>query len=339
MIQQAIQKATQRVDLQREEAFAVMTEIMSGAATPAQIGALLTAMRMKGERTQEIVGFAEAMRRQAVAVTTKQQNVIDLSGTGHDGKETFNISTVAAFVVAGAGVPVAKSVNCAVTTRCGSAEVLQALGINVDLTPQQMGRCLDEVGLAFLFAPALYPHMQAALVWRSEIGMRTIFNVLGPLTNPAGVRRQVLGVGDRRLATILAEALAEMGVEQALLVHGDEGLDEISVHGRSLTVELLKGRISERTLTPEDFGLHRYTNGLYGGTPPKNAEIARRILQGEAGAPRDVVIANAACGLWVAGLADNFKAGAALATQSLDSGAAMQKLEALRVLTNSFEKN
>ncbi len=339
MIQQAIQRATLRVDLQREEAFAVMTAIISGAATPTQIGALLTAMRMKGEKTQEILGFAQAMREHAAPVATRQRNAIDLGGTGGDGKDTFNISTVAAFVVAGAGVPVAKSVNYSVTSQCGSAEVLQALGVNIDLTPLQMSRCLDEISLAFLFAPALYPSMKAALTWRSEIGMRTIFNVLGPLTNPARVRRQMIGVCDRRLATVLAEVLAEMGVEQALLVYGDEGLDEISVHGRTLMVELMKGRISERTLTPEDFGLHRYLNGIYGGMPPKNAEIALRILRGEPGAPRDIVIANAACGLWVAGVAANIKEGAALATQSLDSGAAMEKLDALRVLTNSFAKN
>lgn len=339
MIQQAIQKATLRVDLQREEAFDVMTEILNGAATPAQIGALLTAMRMKGERTQEILGFAEAMRRQATTVATRQRNVIDLSGTGGEGKDTFNISTVAAFVVVGAGVPVAKSVNCSVTSQCGSAEVLEALGITIEVTPAQMSRCLDEIGIAFLFAPVLYPNMRAALTWRSEIGMRTIFSVLGPLTNPAGVRRQLIGVGDRRLATILAEVLAEMGAEQALLVYGDEGLDEISVHGRTLTVELMKGRISERTLTPEDFGLHRYANGVYGGIPPKNAEIAMRILRGEPGAPRDIVIANAACGLWIAGAAANIKEGAVLATQSLDSGAALQKLVALRALTNSFNTN
>ncbi len=336
MIQQAIRQVIERTDLARSEAYAVMQEIMNGEATPAQIGAFLAALRMKGERVSEITGFAQAMRERATAVSTKHQNAIDLCGTGGDGKGTFNISTVAAFVVAGAGVPVAKHGSYSVSSGCGSADVLLELGLNLDLTAAQIGQCLDELGIAFLFAPKLHPAMKHAVGPRREIGLRTIFNILGPITNPAGVRRQMIGVFDRRLATMLAEVLAELGTEQALLVHSDEGLDEISVHGRTLIVELMKGRISERALTPEDFGLQRYTDGIYGGGPVQNAQIALHILQGETGAPRDIVVANAACGLLVAGAAPQLKEGVKLAQHSLDSGAAMRKLEALREMTNGL---
>ncbi len=336
MIQQALRQVIERVDLTRGEAFSVMQEIMDGQATPAQIGALLTALRMKGERVAEIAGFAQAMRSRATAVSTKHQNAIDICGTGGDGKGTFNISTVAAFVVAGAGVPVAKHGSYSVSSRCGSADVLKELGLDLELNAEQMGKCLDELGIAFLFAPKLHPAMKHAVAPRRELGTRTIFNILGPLTNPAGVRRQMIGVFDRRLATMLAEVLAELGTEQALLVHSDDGLDEISVHGRTFTVELLKGRISERALTPEDFGLPRYTDGIYGGAPLQNAQIARSILQGEHGAPRDIVLANAACGLLVGGAVSNIKEGVKCAEQCLDSGAALRKLEELREMTNSF---
>ncbi|MGH7493392.1 MAG: anthranilate phosphoribosyltransferase [bacterium] len=335
MIQQAIRQVVERADLTRSEAYAVMQEIMNGEATPAQIGAFLAALRMKGERVSEITGFAQAMRERATVVSTRHQNAIDICGTGGDGKGTFNISTVAAFVVAGAGVPVAKHGSYSVSSGCGSADVLKELGLNIDLDAEQMGRCLDELGIAFLFAPRLHPAMKHAVAPRREIGMRTIFNILGPITNPAGVRRQMIGVFDRRLTTMLAEVLAELGTEQALLVHSDEGLDEVSIHGRTLTVELMKGRISERALTPEDFGLQRCTDGIYGGAPVQNAQIALRILQGERGAPRDIVVANAACGLLVAGAVNHLKEGVKLAEYSLASGAALSKLEALRKMSHA----
>ena len=269
-------------------------------------------------------------------MATKHHNAIDLCGTGGDGKGTFNISTVAAFVVAGGGVPVAKHGSYSVSSGCGSADVLKELGLNIDLSAAQIGHCLDELGIAFLFAPKLHPAMKHAVGPRREIGLRTIFNILGPITNPAGVRRQMIGVFDRRLATMLAEVLAELGTEQALLVHSDEGLDEISIHGRTLVVELVKGRISERALAPEDFGLQRYSDGIYGGAPVQNAQIALRILRGERGAPRDIVVANAACGLLVAGAVSQLKEGVRLAEHSLDSGAALQKLENLREMSNAI---
>jgi len=336
MLQQAIQKAIDHIDLERPEAFAVMSHLMSGEATPAQIAAFLVAMRMKGERVQEIAGFAEAMRQKATAVPTRHQNAIDMCGTGGDGKGTFNISTVASFVVAGAGIPVAKHGNRSVSSKCGSADVLMELGININLNAEQMGQCLDDVGLAFLFAPALHPAAKHAIGPRREIGVRTVFNILGPITNPAGVRRQVIGVYDRWLTTLLAEVLAELGTEKALLVHSEEGLDEISIQGPTHAVELSNGKIIERALAPEDFGLTRYQNGIAGGSVADNARTALRILNGETGAARDIVIANAACGLWVAGAARTIKEGASLAAQSLDSSAALKKFQELREITNSF---
>jgi anthranilate phosphoribosyltransferase len=338
MIQQAIQRAMARIDLDRRQAYDVMDEIMSGAATPAQIGAFLVAMRMKGERVQEVAGFAKAMRDKATPVPTRHINAIDMCGTGGDGKGTFNISTVASFVVAGGGAPVAKHGNRSVSSRCGSADVLGALGININLTAEQMSRCLDELGIAFLFAPTLHSATKHAVGPRKEIGTRTVFNILGPLTNPAGVKRQLLGVYDRKLAMLMAEVLAELGTEHALVVHSDDGLDEISVFGSTHTVEVYKGRISERTLTPKDFGfVQAGHDGIFGGDAGQNAQIALRVLEGEPGPARDIVAANAACGFVVAGAAKNLAEGAALAQKSIDSGAAREKLEALREMSNSFK--
>jgi anthranilate synthase/phosphoribosyltransferase len=337
MIQQAIQRAIDRVDLDRRQAYEVMDEIMGGAATPAQIAAFLVAMRMKGERVQEVAGLAQAMRDKATTVPTRHPNAIDMCGTGGDGKGTFNISTVASFVVAGGGVAVAKHGNRSVSSRCGSADVLAALGVKIDLTAEQMSQCLDEVGMAFLFAPTLHSATKHAVGPRREIGTRTVFNILGPLTNPAGVKRQLLGVYDRRLAILMAEVLAELGTEHALVVHSDDGLDEISIFGPTQVVELYKGRISERTLTPKDFGfVQSGENGIIGGDAGQNARIALRILEGEPGPGRDIVVTNAAGGFVVAGVAKNIAEGIALARKSIDSGAAREKLEALRTMSNRF---
>ncbi len=338
MIQHAISQAIDRVDLNRRQAYSAMTEIMSGAATASQIAALLVAMRMKGERVQEVAGFAQAMREKATPVPTRKPNPIDMCGTGGDGKGTFNISTVASFVAAGGGVTVAKHGNRSVSSQCGSADVLEALGVNIALTAAQMSQCLDKLGVAFLFAPALHQAIKHAVGPRKEIGARTVFNILGPLTNPAGVKRQVLGVYDRRLVMLMAEVLAELGAEHALVVHSDDGLDEISVHGPTMIVEINNGRIAESTLTPKDFGLKPSVhNGIIGGNAGQNAQIALRILRGEPGPARDIVLANAACGFWVAGAAKNLAEGVAMARQSLDSGAALAKLEALREMSQSFK--
>jgi anthranilate synthase/phosphoribosyltransferase len=338
MLQQTISQIIDRIDLDRAQAYAAMNEIMSGAATPAQIAAFLVAMRMKGERPQEVAGLAQAMRERATPVSTRRENPIDMCGTGGDGKGTFNISTVASFVAAGGGVTVAKHGNRSVSSQCGSADVLEALGVNINLTAAQMSQCLDEIGIAFLFAPVLHSATKHAIGPRKEIGSRTVFNILGPLTNPAGVKRQLLGVYDRQLAALMAEVLAELGAEHALVVHSDDGLDEISAHGSTMMLEIREGRISEKTLAPEDFGFSPANgDGIMGGNAEQNAQMALRVLNGEKSAAREIVIANAACGFWVAGLAKNISEGVMMASQSLDSGAALAKLEALRKLSNSFK--
>ena len=336
-LQQALGQALQHLDLDRRQAYEAMNEIMSGAATPAQIAAFLVAMRMKGERPAEVAGFAQAMRERATPVTTQRPNPIDMCGTGGDGKGTFNISTVASFVAAGGGVTVAKHGNRSVSSQCGSADVLEAIGVNINLTAAQMSQCLDEVGIAFLFAPVLHSATKHAIGPRKEIGTRTVFNILGPLTNPAGVKRQLLGVYNRGLAALMAQVLVELGAEHALVVHSDDGLDEISVDGPTYLFEVRQGRILERTLTREDFGiLPSGNNGVIGGDAKQNAQIALRVLNGEKGAAREIVIANAACGFWVSGLAKTIAEGAVMARQSIDSGAALAKLEALRTLSNGF---
>jgi len=337
-LQHALAQVIDQVDLDRRQAYEAMSEIMSGAATPAQIAAFLVAMRMKGEQPVEVAGFAQAMRECATPVTTRRPNPIDMCGTGGDGKSTFNISTVASFVAAGGGVTVAKHGNRSVSSQCGSADVLEALGVNINLRAAQMSQCLDEVGIAFLFAPALHSATKHAVGPRKEIGTRTVFNILGPLTNPAGVKRQLLGVYNRKLAALMAQVLAELGAEHALVVHSDDGLDEISVHGPTLVFEINAGRISEKMLAPQDFGFSpSIQHSLTGGNAEQNAQIALSILKGETGAKRDIVLANSACGFWVAGVAKNISEGVVMAKQSIDSSAALAKLEALRKLSNSFK--
>jgi len=336
-LQQAIAQIIDHVDLDRRQAYEAMNEIMSGAATPAQIAAFLVALRMKGEHPPEVAGFAHAMRERATPVTTHHPNPIDMCGTGGDGKGTFNISTVASFVAAGGGVAVAKHGNRSVSSQCGSADVLEALGVNINLTAAQMSQCLDEVGMAFLFAPVLHSATKHAVGPRKEIGVRTVFNILGPLTNPAGVKRQLLGVYHRDLAALMAQVLVELGAEHALVVHSDDGLDEISISGPTLMLEVRNGRILERMFTMEDFGvLPSDSNGITGGNAAQNAQMALSVLNGEKGAAREIVIANAACGFWVAGPAKDLSEGVVMARQSIDSGAALTKLEALRKLSNSF---
>ncbi len=335
MIRQAIETILAGEHLSRQQAHQTMSAIMSGEATPAQIGAFLVGMRMKGERPEEVAGFAQAMREKATHVPTRHEAAIDMCGTGGDGAGTFNISTVASLVVAGGGVPVAKHGNRSVSSRCGSADVLQALGVKIDLTAEQMGRCLDEVGIAFLFAPALHPAMKHAIGPRRELGVRTVFNILGPITNPARVRRQVLGVYDASLARLLAQVLAELDTVHALIVHGEEGLDEISICGPTLVLEVRGDRVREMRFEPEDFGLaSRGDDGLAGGDANRNAEIALQILRGLHGPSRDAVVANAACGFLVAGAASDLPQAVVLAQTSIDTGAALQKLEALIEYTN-----
>lgn len=325
-----IAKVIEGKHLSAQEAERAMGVIMSGGATDAQIAALLTALRMKGETAEEITGCARAMRAHATRVPHHQPLVVDTCGTGGDGAGTFNISTTAAFVVAGAGLPVAKHGNRSVSSRTGSADVLEALGINLDLTPEQVGRCLDEVGIGFLFAPKLHLSMKYAIGPRREMGVRTIFNLLGPLTNPAGAQAQVVGVYDARLAPVVAGALAALGTRRSLVVHGDGGLDEIALSGPSLVAEAGPEGVRTYTVCPEDLGLERAPlAALAGGDPAENAALTRAVLAGERGPRRDVVLANAAAALVAGGAAADLRAGAAVAAESIDSGRALAKLEAL----------
>ncbi|NIR51932.1 anthranilate phosphoribosyltransferase [candidate division KSB1 bacterium] len=336
MIQEAIKTVIEGGDLSRKEAHAVMSAIMNGEATPAQIAAFIVGAKLKGETQQEVTGFAQAMREKATSVVTKHADAIDMCGTGGDGIGTFNISTVASFVVAAAGVPVAKHGNRSVSSKCGSADLLEALGVNIELDAETTGRCLDEIGIAFLFAPSLHKAMKHAVGPRREIGVRTVFNILGPLTNPAGVKRQVLGVYHRSLCRLMAEVLRELGADHIVIIHSEDGLDEISIQAPTHAVELRDGKLRETQLLPENFGLSvARENGMLGGTPEDNAEIALNILQGERGSNRDIVIANAACGLLVGAAARTFEDGAKMALDSIDSGAALEKLESLREFSQS----
>ena len=337
MIQEAIKTVIERIDLSRNDAYAVMTAIMNGEATSAQIAAFLVALRLKEETYQEVAGFAQAMREKATPVTTRHKNAIDMCGTGGDGSGTFNISTVASFVVAGGGVPVAKHGNRSVSSQCGSADLLEALGVKIDLSAEKVGICLDKIAIGFLFAPVLHKAMKYAITPRREIGVRTVFNILGPITNPAGVQRQVLGVYHPKLARLMAQVLRELGAEHILIIHGEYGLDEISINGPTLVLELHHGEIKEKRLTPGNFGLPvSDKNSISGGPPTENAKIALNVLNGKRGPARDAVVANAACGFVVGGVVKDFTEGAKMAQESIDSGVALEKLESLIELSNSI---
>ncbi len=338
MIKEAISKIVSGSDLKLAEARDVMREIMHGQATQAQIGAFLTALRMKGETVDEIAGCAQAMRERAIAVKPKRNQLVDTCGTGGDGKGTFNISTTVAFVAAGAGLAVAKHGNRSVSSKCGSADLLQALGINLELTPEQVAQCIDEVGIGFLFAPKLHPAMKHALGPRQEIGLRTIFNILGPLSNPANARRQLLGVYDSNLTELMAEVLRTLGAEAAFVVHGADGLDELSTTGPNKISRLSKGKIETYNLNPEDLGLPLGRLGdLAGGTAEENVAITKALLKGERGPKRDVVLLNAAAVFIVGGRAKDFSEGLKLAAESINNGKASQKLQQLVEFSQSFK--
>jgi anthranilate phosphoribosyltransferase len=340
-----VRALVERRDLSRIEAAAAMEAIMSGAATSAQIAAFLTALRMKGETVEELIGFAQVMRQKAVRVRTRGDEVaaltgtdrdmlIDTCGTGGDATGTFNVSTATAFVVAGAGLRVAKHGNRSVSSLCGSADVVETLGINLDLTPQKVARCVDEIGIGFLYAPLLHTAMRHVMATRREMGIRTVFNMLGPLTNPASANAQVIGVYAPALTEPLARVLAELGTHRAFVVHGADHLDEISNTGESRVSEVREGVVRTFTVRPEDFGLSRASIGdLRGGDREQNADIIRRILAGEPGPRRDIVLMNATAALVVGGRARDLKEGVGIAAQSIDGGAARQKLEALVALS------
>jgi len=335
-IKEAIGKVMSGVDLLGEEAEAVMGQIMAGEVTPAQIGAFLTALRLKGETVEEITGCARAMRRSAIPVRPRRRDLVDTCGTGGDRAGTFNISTTAAFVVAGAGLGVAKHGNRSVSSHCGSADVLEALGINLELTPEQVAHCIDEVGIGFLFAPRLHPAMKHAIGPRREMGVRTIFNILGPLTNPAGATRQIMGVYDPNLTSPLAQVLGKLGAQAAFVVHGADGLDELSTTGINRVSHLRDGGVKDFSLDPAELGLPgARLEDLRGGTAEENAQITRAILAGERGPRRDVVLLNAAAALVAGGVAGDFEGGLQQAAEAIDSGSAREKLEGLVAFTQA----
>ena len=327
---QALARVAAGTDLSREEMEHLIGRLMDGKVPDALKAGLLVALAMKGESADEIAGAAEAMRRRVEAVATRRQDLVDTCGTGGDGKGSFNISTATALVTAGAGVAVAKHGNRAVSSRSGSADVLAALGVDLDIDAERAGRSLDEVGIAFLFAPRLHPAMREVMPVRRELGVRTIFNVLGPLTNPAGARRQLVGVYSDRLVDLIAQVLAKLGSEHALVVHGADGLDEISTTGPTKVAEVRAGEITGYTLEPEDLGLKRVDPAvLEGDTPEINAETMRRLLAGDEGPLTDITLLNAAAAIWIGGKADDLAAGLERARASWSSGAAARKLEQL----------
>jgi len=320
--------------LTEAQAEALMGAIMRGELTPAQIAGVLVALRAKGETVEEITGFARAMRAAAVPVRPQRQDVVDTCGTGGDGKGTFNISTTAAFVVAGAGLAVAKHGNRSISSRSGSADVLEALGIRLDLTPEQLARAIDEVGLAFLFAPRLHPAMKHAIGPRRELGIRTVFNILGPLTNPAGVPNLLLGVFSEALLQPMAEVLQRLGAHHVLVVHSRDGLDEIGIGDATEVAELKDGAVRRYAIAPEDFGLERAPiEAIRAEGPEQSLAIIREVLAGGSGPARDIVALNAGAAIYAADRADSLADGVSRAQAVLDSGAALERLEQLAELS------
>jgi anthranilate phosphoribosyltransferase len=338
MLKRVIEQVVTGNDLDRAEARAAMETIMRGEASPVQIAGLLVGMRMKGETVDEIVGSAEAMRQAAVRLDTGVEGLVDTCGTGGDGAGTFNISTAAAFVAAGAGVPIAKHGNRAVSSSCGSADVLEGLGVTLMNEPERLIECLQEAGMMFMFAPFQHPAMQHAVGPRRELALRTIFNLLGPLTNPAGAKRQVLGVYDPALVPVLAEVLGELGAERALVVHGAGGIDEISTLGRSRVAEWDGERVLTYEIDPEElgFGLAQ-PREIAGGAVNANARRVLAVLEGLRGPAADIVLLNAAAAIYAGGLAESIEDGLDQARESIASGAARDRLERLVQCTEPEE--
>jgi len=331
VIQTAITRLLDGKQLARAEARAVMDEIMLGEATPAQIGGFLVALRAKGETPDEIAGCAEAMRAHVLAVTPKREDLVDTAGTGGDGAHTINISTAAALVAAAAGAAVAKHGNRAVSSACGSADVLEALGFSLDLDPERISRSIDELGFGFLFAPQHHPAMRHAAPVRVELATRTVFNILGPLTNPAGARAQVVGVYSPALVRTIAEVLARLGAKRAFVVHGAGGIDELSPAGTNLVAEVAEGAVHERELDPEaELNVPRCSIAeLKGGSPAENARAIRDVFNGANGGRRNAILLNAAGAIAAGGHAADLREGLELARGAIDSGAAAERLELL----------
>ena len=337
MIREAIEKLTRGADLTEEESAQVMEEIMTGEATPAQFGAFVIALRLKGETVDEMTGLATVMRTKSLKVDFRGPSV-DTCGTGGDDRGTFNISTVAAFVVAGAGIAVAKHGNRAMTSKSGSADVLEQQGVKIDLGPEGVKKCMEEAGIGFMFAPRFHPAMKFAVQPRREIGVRTVFNILGPLTNPAGAKAQVLGVPTDAVGEKMVQVLQRLGSERVLVVHAEDGLDEISLNGHTNVWELRDGAVSDYQISAGDLGLDAaLLESLAGGSVEENAETMAAVLSGERGARRDVVVANAAGGILAGGKATDLREGVRVAQESIDSGNAMKRLEKLREVSQGLE--
>jgi len=337
MITEAIDMLVSNKSLTFAQAANAMEEIMSGAATPVQFGAFVVALRMKGETADEIAGMVSVMRDKATPVNIKG-DVVDTCGTGGDNSSSFNISTAAAFVAAGAGLKVAKHGNRAMSSKCGSADVLEAMGVKIDLRADAVAECIEEVGFGFMFAPMFHPAMKYAAAPRREIGIRTVFNILGPLTNPAKTKTQVIGVASREIGDKMAHVLHKLGTKHSLVVHGQDGMDEISIGTTSLVWNITENGVNEPyEVSPQYFG---YTaanvSEIKGETPEGNADIIKRILKGEKGPHRNVVVINAAAALVAGNVAGDLKQGALLAEQAIDSGKALEKLEALVKLSQSL---
>jgi len=337
-IREAMAKLMDGQNLSQGEMKAVMEQIVNGRATPVQVGALLTALHMKGETVEEITGCALAMRDLSQPVRPQRTDLVDISGTGGDRTGTFNISTTAAFVVAGAGLAVAKHGARSVSSLCGSADLLEALGVNLHLPPSAVARCIDEIGIGFLFAPTLHPALQHATDARREIGVRTVFDILGPLTNPAGAKAQVLGVYSAALTELLAHVLERLGSRSAYVVYGADGLDELSTTGVNKVSSLSQGQVRTFALDATELGLPRaQPSALRGGTPEENAEITRAVLAGERGPRRDIVVLNAAAALMVGGRARDLTVAVKMAKEAIDSGEAARVLNRLVSFSQKME--
>ena len=339
MIREAIAELVEGRDLSQEGAAQVMNEIMEGEATPAQIGAFITALRIKGETVAEITGMAQTMRANSLKVhaDVPEENLVDTAGTGGDGQNTMNVSTAAAVVAAAAGAKVAKHGNRGASSVCGSADILEASGVKVDVGPDGVKRCIEEIGIGFMFAPTFHPAMRYAVAPRREIGIRTVFNILGPLTNPANAGSQVLGVADPSYGDKMARVLGRLGTERAMVVHGKDGMDELSITGPTQVWELSGGQVSSYSITPEDAGLKPASlDDISGGSLERNLELFSSVLQGVPGPVQDVVVLNAAATLAVAGKADDLRGGVSMAREAINSGAAKEKLEALAELTQGL---
>jgi len=349
MIKHAIARVVEGESLSESEMIEVMDQIMGGEATPAQIGAFITALRIKGETIPEITGAARVMRAHATPIRVgkvldidredinqDRETILDTCGTGGSGTKSFNVSTTVAFVVAACGVKVAKHGNRSVSSACGSADVLEALGVSLDVTPERVSQCIEDIGVGFLFAPALHGAMKHAIGPRREIGIRTIFNILGPLTNPAGADRQVLGVYHQQLVEPLAMVLKQLGCTRGYVVHGCDGMDEITLTGPTRVAEIAGKEIRSYDISPEDFGFTRCElSELQGGDAEVNAEIVRGVLSGECGPKREIVLLNSGFALAAAGVSESPSAGVAAAAAAIDSGAALQKMQALAEMTRN----